>query len=342
MTAKTTGTENHKPGNKNGLLTFTLLLILIALGGNGYLYWRSLQQPPAVTTDTTQLRQVLASQNQAIEAFKANVLDQLSGMQTNFSTVLSKQNQMMDTWAEQLSSNVEATLKTPTNPEYEKNQATRQAAYLLQAANLSLLLAGQKKHAISYLKQADALLSPWQDARLLQVRRQLAADILVLQDQASANITQHYFTLTALSNTLEQLPLHLNWLADQQKTAPIEDQNLHPIAQKLLALVRVRTKANPLPRSMQITQLARQHLRITLSQAQAALLGQQQAIYTDALTRAKALLQTYFDENHAQVLALSAQLTQLAKVQIALPLPDINSALLQLEQSLQQNSELQP
>lgn len=339
MTAENPSTQSHKPGNKNGLLTFILLLVLIALSGNGYLHWQNLQQPVA-PPDTTQLRQVLVAQNQVAEAFKASMLDQLSGMQAGFNAALNKQNQMMDVWVEQLNNRIEAALKTPANPEYEKNHATRQATYLLQAANLNLLLVDQKKHAISYLKQADALLSPWQDARLLQVRRQLASDILVLQDQSSSDITQHYFTLTALSNELEQLPLHLNWMTNQQKKASIEDQNLHPIAQKLLTLVRVRTQADPLPRPAQIVQLARQHLRIILGQAQAALLSQQQAIYTDALTRAKALLEIYFDENHAQVFALSSQLTQLAKVQIVAPLPDINSALLQLEQSLQQDSKL--
>jgi uroporphyrin-3 C-methyltransferase len=86
--------------------------------------------------------------------------------------------------------------------------------------------------------------------------------------------------------------------------------------------------------------LVRQNLRMLLEQAQVALLSGNQQLYRQSLERADHWVAEFSQSDETAARAMSAEITRLEDMPVAVPLPDISRSVLALDAVMQQR--LQP
>ncbi len=219
-------------------------------------------------------------------------------------------------------------------------------------ANLTLNYNDNIPAAITLLQTADNHLSRQTDANVFHLRNQLALTLVKLQAIAQPDLVGLLSQIAAVSAQVQHLPLFA--LAD--KTAQFKTKALATTPQnetwfaqglrvsmetlKSLVIIRHRDQTITPLLNPQQEQFLRQNLCLMLQQASWAVLQHNQAIYQYSLNQAKIWLQHYFADNEQATIALNAQLTALATVNIAPNTPDL-TPLLQSIHDLQQSNSLQ-
>lgn len=326
-----------RPTSSDGMLKFilflALLLALAASTAGGYFYLINQQKvSDQLQRQMGQLGAMLESQRNDSDTLRADLLNRLQ------SAAQSQENALAQ-WSKQSNQNIKSILQSITETADHKSHSIQQAIYLIQSAGLSLLIAGGRQHALVYLSQADAVLSRYPDQKLPPVRSQLASILAELKNQNTEQLNELHLSLSKLNEKLAELPLALSW---QPQLETRDAQNsAHPVFERVFALFRVRTEANPIARTPQLAELGRQHLSLLLAQGQTALLRQDQALYANALGAAKGLLTSYFDEQSAVVTSFNQELEKLAQADIAFHQPDLQPIIRLLEAQLTASADSQ-
>ncbi len=205
---------------------------------------------------------------------------------------------------------------------------------LLTAAQ-QLQLAGNVKAAIIALESADTRLERLGKPQFTPLRRAIAADLAKLR-------ATPYIDDIGLSARIEVLVARLDgWpLASAQstETRPVPrgakaanfGEELLAELKRLVQIRRVNSNEGVLLPPDQAYFL-RENLRLRLLSARLALLARDQAGYRADLTAAAHLLRQYFNVRDADVAAALQELAQLASLQIAAKLPDIQASLTAME-----------
>lgn len=220
-----------------------------------------------------------------------------------------------------------------------------EVAYLLRIANHRLAMERDLGAAKALLEGADAVLADLDDFAFFEVRAQIAAELLALEDHEDADIQGAYLKLEAIKGKLNQLPLRLPEHSSQQEpepeaattgeVAPEAESggawaSLAAIGDRLSELVRFRRHEGEAVRPLLAPEQAaylEQHLRLALERAQLALLRRDAVIFAANIADAEAWLGTYVDANHGVTKQLQAALAESSRLNVAAPLPDISGSL---------------
>ncbi len=231
-----------------------------------------------------------------------------------------------------------------------------EAEYLLRLANQRLVLERDSANALALAETADAILRDLGDSDLLPVRRALASDIEALKLADQVDREGIYVRLLAIGEQLPNLPLVEPMRApegeDATDTAQGEEasgawntikSSFERMTDRLSSHIRIRQHDKPIealadPREQY---LLRQQLQLMLEQAQAALLREQSQLYQSSLNRAADWIEAHFALN-PQTETVMTRLRELAEVDIAPELPDLDDALNLLETHIERQHRLSP
>ncbi|NLG76869.1 MAG: hypothetical protein GX535_11575 [Xanthomonadaceae bacterium] len=216
----------------------------------------------------------------------------------------------------------------------ERAWSRAEAMYLLELAQRRLALNRDVDTAIVALESADARLASLRDASFAPVRQQIARELQALRGVQQPDITGISARLASLEERATHLPVK-GIVATERADARNEElptsflPRAWAIARGSIAdLIRVRkvddaaggivTKEEAL--------LRREHLRLLLFSARAALARNDDIAYRDALASARTWLGQSFDVAQPSAYAALNEIRALEPIEIDPPLPDISGS----------------
>lgn len=334
-----TQSESSKSGAKqkkssgNGLLWFVvIILFLLVLGMAGAGYWYYMQQQSA-SQETVIAQQNNASQLNAIERERADILASIENVtrtnQTLESTVAELKSQN-----EQLALQAESTLQQLNNMEGRRpaDWLIAEADYLVRMAGRKLWLENDVRTAILLLVNADKRLKSLADPSVLPVRATLAEDIQTLQQLNPVSQSSVALALTGMMAQIDKLPLDTfekpedSNAQDTTLSESADDwqENLAKVWRSLVdEFLTVKSIEGPVEPvlSLEAQFLAKEQLRLQLMHAQTAALQGDEGLYSQSLQYAQTLLTEKFDTEKSQVTGFVDALQNLIATDIARPIP---------------------
>ena len=334
-----TQSESSKSGAKqkkssgNGLLWFVvIILFLLVLGMAGAGYWYYMQQQSA-SQETVIAQQNNASQLNAIERERADILASIENVtrtnQTLESTVAELKSQN-----EQLALQAESTLQQLNNMEGRRpaDWLIAEADYLVRMAGRKLWLENDVRTAILLLVNADKRLKSLADPSVLPVRATLAEDIQTLQQLNPVSQSSVALALTGMMAQIDKLPLNTfekpedSNAQDTTLSESADDwqENLAKVWRSLVDdFLTVKSIEGPVEPvlSLEAQFLAKEQLRLQLMHAQTAALQGDEGLYSQSLQYAQTLLTEKFDTEKSQVTGFMDALQNLIATDIARPIP---------------------
>lgn len=234
----------------------------------------------------------------------------------------------------------QATQQQNTIAELQQITSNKQSGWLLSEANYAVRLADYKLRfmrdvptAIALLQSADASLATLDDPNLLTLRQLLAKNIADLQAVPKVDMVGILTRLTVLQQQVAQLPLQVSVLSPEKSAANTAIDNTLPMwrrasaeswhtLKQLIVIRRVDKPIEPLPSVINQAYL-QQNVQLLLQQARVAVLHNQADIYQSSLQQAKDWIKRYFSINVALTQSLTQNVSDLQKIDIAPPLPDL-------------------
>ena len=220
--------------------------------------------------------------------------------------------------------------------------ALAEVEYLLRIANHRLQLQHDPKVALIALDTADQRLRTLADPALTPVRQRLAREITALKNLPDPDLQGLALRLESLAEQVAHLPLPDTMLhgeqtaedsAEQSTTRPPDTDEPRRVANviwtNLKGLVRLKTHDKPVQALLSPKErfFLYQNLRLRLNSARLHLLERNPSALRSDLSQARQLLDTYFDPADPKVRGSIKTLRDIAKVNVAPPLPDISGSL---------------
>lgn len=333
-TADKKPSPSDKTPNAGRSLWLTLLLTLTVIAGlvvAGWLGWTQWQQQVTEAEDFSarldsldRSHSAMAQQSQQIEKSQANDIEQVQRGLSSIQLRLNNQGKRL------------AELGTTTRSDW----LLAEAAYLARLANQRLHTERSTKNPLALLENVDVILKQLDDPELLPLRGAVAKDITALRLAGEVDASGLYLELNALAESIDQLVI----LKRSAEPAPVTQQPQTAVEQPKLQglikdfvdgisqLIRVTQRDQPIEPLLQANEegIVRHNLRLMLEQAQAAVMREEQAIYSQSLAKAQGWLAQYFQLNpNAEV--LQQRLASLGEQEIIQQLPDINGSLQAIE-----------
>jgi len=229
----------------------------------------------------------------------------------------------------------------------ERGWTLAEVEYLLRIANQRLQLQRDLNTARQALEAADGRLRELADPHYLNVREQIARDLDAIGAVPVVDTDGLSVKLGAALQSIDGLPVagtHYEPVAhteaaslEAETTAKSIDELTALVWASLSELFRLREHDKPvgpmLPPDREY--FLRENLRLQLAAARLALLRNDAAQYSSALQTAVQWLGSYFDNAGTGVQQLTAELEQLAQVNISPALPDVSASLRLLRQQIQ-------
>lgn len=334
-------------GSRLWPLWILLLIPLIALAVLGWLGWQQLQLRDSQLAGVQTLLQQQQRQLEQLEQRHQERLGRLDNFQDQVRDQVQRLDRQLIATSQQLL-NMGAKGRT--------DWLLAEAEYLLRLANQRLLMERDPHGALALLKAADGVLAETDEVALYPVRRQIAQEIMALENVGGLDRTGVFLKLEALGRGIDQLEQRLEEPkvpADVTGEEPLDlSQGAGKVAssiwEELKQLVVIRRLDQPveplLPPENEF--FLRQNLRLMLEQAELALLDKNQAVYEASLNKAANWVDRYFASsarttNRAAQVFLS-NLDSLRQVQVDPPLPDISESLRLLKSLVASIYEAQP
>lgn len=350
---------------------FNFLLTLALIGGLAYGAWWMHPQWQQQQAAVSSVQQHQSQEQESVQATKAAIEEDLQSVRAASSDTLAQ--------AQELSQELKDELRSITERLNAHNQRIlslsntsredwmlAEANYLLRLASQRLLVDRQATSALGLMEAVDGILLELAMPDLFSVRQALSRDLGAVRLAAEVDREGIYLRLDGLIHNMEQLPLYQSPLAVPLKTetpvaqATAESPEAAPEAttvmdtalawskKQLLAagdtlsqyfvLQRHDQRENALLAPSQEEYL-RQNVRLSLEQAQVAMLREDNAIYAAALNQALDLVQRFFPSSPARQ-ALMDELTMLQSRPIAVDLPQIDNSIEQLEAYIERLHQL--
>lgn len=226
-----------------------------------------------------------------------------------------------------------------------------EAHYLLRLASQRLLVDRQATSALGLMEASDDILKQLALPDLFPVRQALADDLAAVRLAAEVDREGIYLRLAGLINNIERLPIYeipavtVTNQAQEQTESPSGDawwrRALDGVGDRFNRYFSLRHHdefaAPLLPPSA--GEYLRQNLRLSLEQAQIAMLREQTAIYQASLDQAEGLLVRYFPDSPGRA-ALIEELQTLSRQTIAIALPQIDGSVAQLQAYIERLHQL--
>ncbi|WP_051235189.1 uroporphyrinogen-III C-methyltransferase [Marinimicrobium agarilyticum] len=329
--------------------------LTLAAGYGVWWVWQDLNEQRATVAD---LRETIAEQGETLERQDRELRQAPEQLKREFSTELDQarrgQSELLSS-LEQRMNRVDRRLSAIASTNRE-DWKLAEAEYLLRLANQRLVLERDSVNALALAETADAILRDLGDSDLLPVRRALASDIEALKLADQVDREGIYLRLLALGEQLPTLPIVEPMRAPEGEGTVNDAQgeqaggvwntikgSFQRMMERLSSHIRIRQHDKPIealadPREQY---LLRQQLQLMLEQAQAALLREQSQLYQNSLNRAADWIEAHFALN-PQTETVMARLRELAEIDIAPELPDLDDALNLLETHIERQHRLSP
>ena len=334
-----TQSESSKSGAKqkkssgNGLLWFVvIILFLLVLGMAGAGYWYYMQQQSA-SKETVTAQQNNASQLNAIERERGDILASIENV-TRTNQALESTVAELKSQNEQLALQAESTLQQLNNMEGRRpaDWLIAEADYLVRMAGRKLWLENDVRTAILLLVNADKRLKSLADPSVLPVRATLAEDIQTLQQLNPVSQSSVALALTGMMAQIDKLPLDTFEKPEDgnaqdttlSESADDWQENLAKVWRSLVDdFLTVKSIEGPVEPvlSLEAQFLAKEQLRLQLMHAQTAALQGDEGLYSQSLQYAQTLLTEKFDTEKSQVTGFMDALQNLSATDIARPIP---------------------
>jgi uncharacterized protein HemX len=237
----------------------------------------------------------------------------------------------------------------------------QEVVQLLLLANQRLALTGDVALAQKALALADDRLKALTGPQILKIRRALSQEQAHLGQVTPVDVTGISLVLTALAESVGDLPLkgdsdRPQW-SDSDDSAqssvldkPADDadgeSSVRAFSRKVLSdlgdLVRVRRVDETHPPKLDTAArfLAYENLRLRLVGAQWALLRRDAGVFQENLKQARKWLSDYFDPG-SPLQRFETQLAELKQAKVALSFPDISGSLTLLRAEIQRRDSIQ-
>lgn len=331
-TSPGTPTSEKTSGKGNSVIAFSALVIALgAAAASGYTFWQQQEK-------TAQALTQLSERNSQLEAQLQRQAQALNSLQTlpAATNKLNQQSQALQQQQTQQRQNLQdlATAFASTQGPKPSDWLQAEAEYLLRLANHRLQLEGDLAGAKTLLASADERLTKADNPALFVVRQAIANELAELNSIDTLDQSGIYFKLSALEGQIDQLPLPM---APENRSAfrqtQLEENQEQSVWQtlwneaKTLVVVRHRDeKITPLLPPEESLYL-RHNLRLTLQQAQIALLKEEQTLFRTLLQQASVWVETHFDQSAARTQNVVSTLKALAEQNIRQQRPDISGSL---------------
>ncbi|MDX2347174.1 MAG: uroporphyrinogen-III C-methyltransferase [Legionella sp.] len=273
-------------------ITLTLVIALTALYMNQKLAKSITQQSKTFDATLNMLLQQQSSTEARLQAYRAVTASHeerakvaRETLEKNLTIALKEQHHVSDDWR------------------------LLKARYLLELANINAHWSTDKPSTFAMLTEADAILAPLHNPSLVTVRQALADDIQTIQSTPTTDITTLITQLNAALISTGQLPNH-----------PLpKAENNPPTATNFLShLITIHHTESPLtPKpTLAFEAILRASIRLSIQEAQWAVLDKNNVVYQLALKQAIHNLQQSFISHATQTKALIQQLNQLQKTSL--------------------------
>ena len=336
-----------------------LLALLLALAYGSWLLW---QQQQSQTNRLEQIEQGLTEQGEDLQRQQQSLSQTQESLARELERKLEERQRASDQRLQQLEQNLSGLnrrLNRIAGGERE-DWKLAEVEYLLRLANQRLVLENDARNALALAETANRILRQLDNPDLIPIRRALSTDIQALKLTERPDREGIYLELLALDQQLSKLRLAQNpgarlaQLDAQESGDSAEAQPKEPgvwgsikssftqMLQRLDGYIRVRHHNQPpeaLPLDARDRLYLDRRLQLQLEQARSALMREQPDIYRASLERAATWLERHYALS-PQSLELAQRLEALAQVEIAPELPDIDAALNQLSQYLEQRHRL--
>lgn len=331
----------QKPAGR-GALVLAILSLLLAIAACGAAAWLWLKGAPGQLENTAQIQSV----NTALS-------DDLAPQLATLTTKQTSQAQLGTAQGERLKE-IEETVKRQAIAGAELSEVVQggqlawrlgEVDHLLRLAHDRVALARDVEGAINAMEVADKRLGLIPEPRLLSVRRQIVADIAALRAVPRPDRTGIALRLSNLIQQVPTLPLRHRVpgsfespeQAVEVTTGNDEDRwqrALNTLREAWRGLVHIRhteQRIEPLlPPDQEF--FLRQNLTLKLEAAYLALLQNDSAKYQQSMKRAIVWLDQFYDREETVVGAAIDQLSEVAKVELAMPMPDLTGSLEKLRE----------
>lgn len=209
------------------------------------------------------------------------------------------------------------------------------ARYYLELASINAHWSNDLPTTSSLLKEADTLLATIQGERLSNVRQALAKEQTELLQITPIDITGILSQLDAIQHVINTLTPQKPLTAIAANSTPSTDnstphswrEHLKASLKKLDTLIIIRHQDDTLTPLLTPAYAAMlgENIRLSLQEAQWAVLQQNQGVYQLSLTQAIENINRVFDKS--QTAAITTQLTTLQNIQLTQPKPVLGQSL---------------
>lgn len=218
-----------------------------------------------------------------------------------------------------------------------------EAEYFLNIANTELALTADAERAVRALELADSRLRQIDDPALAPVRAEIARELTQLAAVPRVDRAGISLRLASLAERVDELPLPQpapGVFTGERPLSPDEaepgmERALAALRQALSGMLSVRRDDAPLTPQLAPAEVffLRRNLELQIENARLALLQRERALYRDHLQSAVRWLEAWFDSEDPAVASVQVALEELAGVDIAPSLPNVDGSLRRLRES---------
>lgn len=207
---------------------------------------------------------------------------------------------------------------------------------LLKAANVSVLVLGDREGGLNALRIAEQQLQALGDPRFTAVRQKILSDIAALEAVASTDLEKLTTSIQSLVQRVESLELineptqsseNILSLANDDVSASSFGDGLREMGRDLLRLFTIKVQRVDQPPRPLLAPEERYFLNLNLSlalnKAQLAALQKQPMVFKASVDEAKNWVRAYFDVTHPTVQKFIQDLDALAQTNLVVALPSV-------------------
>lgn len=315
-------------------LAIALLVVIGIMASTGVYFWKKW------TTEISLLHSYVAKvetqlgiKNDAVSEFKAS-LAKVNADSSSQDVVLGDHMRNL----EEHLKGVEAQVKKLSGSNQDWMLA--ETEYMLKMADLRIGMKQDVKGAVAMLKDVERMLKEWpQDDKGLQdVRLALTRDIASLELYREIDVPGTYAALVALGQSIEKLPLAPTKLQEPDavlkgETAKANESKapgmLSAINDTFAGYITIRQHDTAELKALLSTEQRlnfRDSVRLTLEQAETALLRGDQSTYDASLGKLRQWVLEYFVADNFKVQAANKKIEELSRVQVKQDLPSVTDS----------------
>lgn len=316
---------NRQKGSTLWLSVFLLLIIGGLLAGGYYLWKEQITKIELLHKYVEKIETQLGIKNDTVEVFKEN-LAKLASEERSYDVILNDRLRMLEDDLARVGKSVRAMQDNMSS----QNWLLTEVEYLIKMASQRILIKEDVAGALRLLRRAEELIRqmPGEDQGLVDVRLAISKDIASMEIYREVDVPGTYAELVAVGELIEQLPLITTEIPDVAAgdEAVSQPSMLSEINQAFAGYITIRRHDTDELRALLSPEQRinlRDSIRLSLEQAQTALLRGEQRIYDESLSRTRRWVLQYFVADHFRTQQALRRIDDLIKVRVGQDLPDI-------------------